>query len=295
MCEVMSNKKTFYTPRGLAQQLRDARKQSGVSQAQMAERMRRTQGWVSQVEHGQISVTPDFLDKWCDALELSFEARTELKNDFSRESDQYVNWGLVWKEGVDYVQLEQAELESKTTHLRFFQTMYIPSILQTQQYTKEMYFAARFFADDSQLTRFLQARLARQVILHAFDKRIDALLTESALRARFASPKVMAAQMTHLAKLSERRMVNIATLPLDQRVTIIPHSNWDVFDDKLAFVELISGKVVFEKPNEVAFYVDAFKAMWNEALHDDDAREFLYTLAHQFEEMPADSNFPNPK
>lgn len=288
---VVSDETTLLTPRRLAKHLKEVRRRAGVSQADMAERMHRTQSWVSLIERGQISVTSDLLAKWCDALDLTPEARASITDDFSLESDKYIGWQLVWKDGPDVVQRQRGELEKSSEHLRLFQSTFVHSLLQTPQYIEAIYHAMRFFPDDSHLTDYLQARLARQAaILHASDKRIDALFTEAALRSMMATRDVMAAQMEYLAKLSERGLVNIAIHPLSERLTVLPHSSWDVFDETVAVVELVSGQVTFSEPGELALYIDTFELLWDDALQGEAAQEMLWNLAREFEQGKSDDS-----
>jgi transcriptional regulator with XRE-family HTH domain len=285
----VTDESTYYTPRRLAKHLRDARKRAEVSQAEMAEKMHRTQSWVSLIERGQISVTTDFLEKWCDALDLSAEERQTLNDGYSRESDSYLEWRRLWAAGVDDVQRERGELEKNAKRVRIFQSSFVHSLLQTPQYTESIYHATRFFPDDSQMPRFLQGRLARQAILHAPDKQIDALLTEAAVRSMIAPPDTMALQMEHLIKLSERQMVNLAILPFSKPLMVLPHNNWDIFDDSVAVVELVSGQVTFSEASELALYTETFELLWEDALHDDEAREFLWSIARSYEHRSDDA------
>lgn len=63
--------------------LREARERSGVSQAQLAERLRMTQSAVSKCERGERRLDVVQLRRWCKAIRTSF---VDLVSEFDRKA-----------------------------------------------------------------------------------------------------------------------------------------------------------------------------------------------------------------
>src|SRR5690606_245203 len=99
-------------------------------------------------------------------------------------------------------------LESEATSLRLYESVFIPGLLQTEDYARAVHRATRVGARQEEIGRLVAVRMARQELLHS-DKapQVWMLLDEAGIRRRVGGPDAMRAQLKRLVEAS--RMPNI--------------------------------------------------------------------------------------
>jgi Domain of unknown function (DUF5753) len=107
-----------------------------------------------------------------------------------------------------------ATAEGKAAFLRMWGLLLIPGPLQTREYAHAMFLARGLDADEA--TEQTELRVKRHAKVDQTDAaHVTALIYESALHRRVGTPAIMAAQLEHLLKLSDRRNVVIQVVPDD--------------------------------------------------------------------------------
>jgi hypothetical protein len=108
-------------------------------------------------------------------------------------------------------------IEYGASSIRIFQTLLIPGLLQTKEYTRAV--ASVFPREESaeNVEQLIQIRLRRQeMILHKPDPvPLEVVLDESVLHRPIGGSGVMRDQLVKLVDLVERNMVNLQILPYD--------------------------------------------------------------------------------
>lgn len=269
-------------PSSMAGQLKALRIQSKLSQMDVAERLQKTQSWVSLVEGGRIALNSELVDQWCGILHLPQDEIEQFKTRFQRENEQFVTWQtqLVSSQSL---QMAISEHERSAKFIRYFQVTFFNGLLQVPSYIEAVFGAVNANEVDSGFSEFLQTRLARQSILHDQSIQVKSLIFESAFSFMFGDAKVMVSQLEHIAYLIEKDLCDISIVPNSVALPTMPYSNWTMFDDEIAFVELSPGQVAFKEAVELAPLIHSFVTMWDLGVKGADAIALVFEAARQYE------------
>src|SRR5207237_2556230 len=131
------------------------------------------------------------------------------------EHGNAVSW---WQECGDVVPawLEQyLELEQAASLIRTYQVQVVPGLLQTEDYSRALIRSGHLEAEDAEVERRVELRMARQRVLHREDPvRLWAVIDEASLRRPVGGTAVTRAQIRHLIEASHLPNVHIQLLPL---------------------------------------------------------------------------------
>jgi len=130
----------------------------------------------------------------------------------------------------------------------------------------------------AELTRTVAARQARQQILYDAAKTFTFVITETALRWGFCPPDVMAAQASHIASLATLANVEIGVIFQGSAAAHIPLHGYQIFDDRLASIELEHAVVTVTDPHDIATYLRLFATMSQAAGFGQAARSRLAAI-----------------
>lgn len=110
-----------------------------------------------------------------------------------------------------------AALEQGAAEIRAFESFVVHGLLQTREYAAAIERADIAERSDEDVTRRVEARMARQGVLDHDPNpvRLTVILDESVLYRVAGSREVMAAQLDHLAHMAERPNIGLRVLPLD--------------------------------------------------------------------------------
>ncbi|MCX4787862.1 helix-turn-helix domain-containing protein [Streptomyces sp. NBC_01221] len=123
-------------------------------------------------------------------------------------------WWEAFRESVPSGYLDLAELEDSATHLRTFQSVQIPGLLQTEEQIRAIFASTVPGLSDEQLELRVRFRLRRQEIL-AGDRPVpyQAVIHEAALRIRAGDSKIARGQLEHILQQSELQHVSVRVVP----------------------------------------------------------------------------------
>jgi transcriptional regulator with XRE-family HTH domain len=195
------------TPTGMEEwgrELRRLREARGWSQAELAARMFCDDSVVSRLETGTLAPTAKTAQAADEALGLP-ESLASLREILLNLG------GGQWAGDI-------AELEKRATLLNLWDPCYLPGLLQTEPYMREVFLAAEPDATDVQIEQRVAERLARQEIWQRADPpppMLHAVIWEPALRVPVGGMDTMRAQLKYLAEaVASNRRVRIQVLPL---------------------------------------------------------------------------------
>jgi hypothetical protein len=167
-----------------------------------------------------------------------------------------------WEQYKDVLGGALPGLEAEAIRIQQYQPMLIPGLLQTADYKRAICRAS--LVDEAETERRVQARTARQQILHQDDPPLLwVVLDESALRKPVGGYQVMADQVAHLIEMSSRDNIGIQVIMDD----VGAHPGMDgpivlmhyLQDPSIAYIENAgTGDLYLEDPSEVT----RFSARW---------------------------------
>jgi transcriptional regulator with XRE-family HTH domain len=266
----------------LARTLRQLRHDSGLTGTQAAQRAGMSQPKISRIENGTTVPTAEDVDTLCRLYGAASEVRdelTELADSLHRhtESARAILRGGAWRK-----QQQISRVERDAKHLRFFQPATFSGLLQTPQFTREIYGLS---LSGTELERSMAALAERQQVLQNRSKRFTFILTEGALRWRLGPDEVMAAQVRHIAALATRPNVRIGVIPFTARVREAPLHGFEIFDQRLVTVGLETATITITDTRDIEYYVRLFTTLEKTAEFGSSAATVLEDIASAYEAM----------
>lgn len=123
-------------------------------------------------------------------------------------------WWHEYRKVMDSRALDLAELEDSALAHRTFQWLYIPGLLQTEEYTRALFQAPTAESDLKAFERQVEFRLRRQRVLTSSNPpMLHAVIHEAALHMGFVEAAIMRRQLEHLLVAAELPNVRIQFLP----------------------------------------------------------------------------------
>ncbi len=270
------------------------REGTGLNQTDFGGRAGMNQSKVSRLETGRQVPTVAEADAWARAAGASDEAQDQLRERVESALAESSNWVEdVRRRGSSAMQGRIAHEERTASIVRTFLTRIVPGLLQTAEYTRRQATIAADFQPI--LSRDRKAALAawaeRQLILHEPGHRFDFVVTEAALRWRPGpddNPRMLAAQMHHVASLSTLENVRFGVIPWKRVQRVPPRGDFIVYGepgvDEDVHVALYTAtrELQIRDQTEVAIYLELWGKLCEDAVFDEDARDLLRSLAQEF-------------
>ncbi|MEU3464917.1 helix-turn-helix transcriptional regulator [Streptomyces sp. NPDC006733] len=199
--------------RRLGAELRKLRNRAGLSGDQAGALLDADRTRISNIEAGRIDVSRNRLylllrEYGCPAGPL-FDGLMEMAQERGK------GW---WDEYGDVMgrdALDLAELESRSTCVRVHEPLFIPGMLQTEDYAREVISAVG--RDTERRERYVQFRMDRQRALTGErPTTYHAVLYEAALRVQVGNVAVMRKQLLRLIEVARLPDVTLQIFPFEQ-------------------------------------------------------------------------------
>src|ERR1700722_10729039 len=192
----------------LGQALRRFRRERGITGGELASHVGVGQGTISKVECGRLVPDLDFLSKFASVLRLKQDDAAAVMRLAGVVPNGVTPESVLQYLPVDFLQVDWAErrqetvalAETKSGNISVFNPLYVPGLLQTESYAREVIKASGVRGTQS-IERAVQARLRRQSVLQAREKRMRFILTEAALLAGIGPLTVRVEKIRHLKRM----------------------------------------------------------------------------------------------
>ncbi|MFJ8798160.1 Scr1 family TA system antitoxin-like transcriptional regulator [Streptomyces sp. NPDC102487] len=255
-------------------ELRYARENAGLSQAELGEPLFVSGSFIGQLEAGtrrlhleyavqidEILNTKGFFERNCRAL-----ARSKYPDHFA----------------------EAAEAEAIASGIREYSTLLIPGLLQTEGYAEAVFRAYAPTAPDTEIASLVAARLERA---HLIDDPTTPLLwmvvDEAVLRRKVGGGSVMARALRHLATLVRSHRIIVQVLPFSAGAHASMHGSLKLmeFEDAppLSFVDGPNMGKLLDDPATVARHSLTFNLLQASALSLQDSLALIESVAEDYE------------
>lgn len=216
----------------------------------------------------------------------------DLSDQAKRKSLYHAYGGLFSDTFNMYLGLEASAVRLTVYHEQ------IHGLLQTPDYARALINAFYRDGDEDDINRRVELRMKRQAVIRrkANPLRIEVLLHESALHRVIGGPKIMAAQLRHLAEISKLPNVTVRIQPYDAG------STWGILHGAFTIVEFgLNNKgepveppivylegapasdVYLEKPAEIRIYSELATDIRSTCLDKDRTRERIRRATKEHE------------
>lgn len=242
--------------RRLMREVKRLREAAGLSPDEAAQRLDFSKSKLYRLENGKSRIDADDLEDMLDLYGVRSPDRDALIA-LGRDSRRR-GWWTTYKDVFtgSYVGLEfEAASIQVASHI-------VPGLLQTAGYARSVIGGTAPWLDGSETERRVTARTARQHAVLDRDNppQVHVVLDEAALHRGVGGPKVMAGQLSALAKAGTRPGVTIQILPFTAGAHAALEGDFvilafpDPEDPPVAYVEGLFGDVYLESKEELDRY-----------------------------------------
>ncbi|MBA9002853.1 Scr1 family TA system antitoxin-like transcriptional regulator [Thermomonospora cellulosilytica] len=254
----------------LGAKLRALRESHGISGRAFAERA----GWkapssVTMIEKGQRTITARHVELWCSICQVPEQQRRRLLAEQAQVAGMWVPYAQLNRGGLEAAQKSVRRLYEELTVARSYQPKVIPGMGQTEAYTRAALTGVLVEQQvdsaepEEEIEAAVAERMDRQRLLARPDARWFFLLEEPVLWFRPYSARLHREQLLHLLELRRRPNVFVGIIPVGaDRRGVHPEEAFDITDDRLVTVELVSGYLSVTQPEEVALYMATWERLW---------------------------------
>lgn len=198
--------------RRLGTELRRIRERTGLSLTEAAAMLGTDRTTISNVESGRFGVSADRVRAWAGQYRCPDDVYVGKLAEMAAE--RINGWWEDYRGDLSNMALDLAEMEYHAVAIRSVQIMYIPGLLQTEEYTTAVFGESVPRQSPARRRRLVSHRMRRRDVLDRPDLTSCLFLVhESALRMVYGSAGVARSQLDHLLKQSDRENVTVRAIP----------------------------------------------------------------------------------
>ncbi|GAA2666534.1 hypothetical protein GCM10010400_28880 [Streptomyces aculeolatus] len=190
--------------------------------------------------------------------------------------DQHIPWQQRLSDGTAPVQEEIIDQYRAVRDSRSWIPTMIWGTLQTRAYASVILRqVVDFLGTPDDVEAGVAARMERQQVLYEPGRHFDVLLGEQALYTNIGGPAVMAGQMDRLLADFDQPTLRLGILPRTAEMPTLPVNAFNLHDNSVVHVELVSSGLDITSPDEIALHIKALDLLNDAAVHDDAARALI--------------------
>lgn len=260
----------------LGARLREIRQDANLTGRALATRC----GWhftkVSKLEHGTQNPSEDDLWAWCHACDAGDQVPDLVATVRTIES-MYVEWRRILRSGMKHGQTARIPLYERTKLFRVYEPGLVPGLFQTAEYASAIIAGViEFDQTPNDLEGAVAARMERQRVLYAGDRRFLVVLEEQALRTRVGDAAgVMAGQLDRLLAVMSQHRISLGIIPsMGQRHTWTSVGFW-IFDRHTVHIDTPSAELTITQRSEIEVFEKKFARHQRSAVYGQQAIDLI--------------------
>ncbi|MBW3706424.1 transcriptional regulator [Streptomyces griseus] len=193
-------------------ELRKMRQHAGLALAEAATLLSTDRTAISNTESGRFGVSGERVRAWAGGYACPDDAYVEALAAMAEARGR--GWWEDYREDLTSGSLDLAELEHHAVGIRAVLIMYMPGLLQNEDYARAVFAEAVPELPPARRRRLLSHRLKRRDVLDRENPpNCTFLIHEAALRMTYGDSGVARGQLAHLLRESERDNVTIRVVP----------------------------------------------------------------------------------
>jgi transcriptional regulator with XRE-family HTH domain len=272
--------------RRLRTELRTARLNKELTQEQVAKAMEWSLSKMNRIEKAKSGISTNDLKMLLSLYGITDDERTGELLALARAAKQSPWWSR-YSDVAPTELLELIEYEYAASAVSQFETMFVPGILQTEDYASAILHG--YYGGNSQAERvaaMVELRTRRRELLTSENApKFHFILDESVIHRLVGSLAVTRRQFTHLTSVAEQSNVTIQIVPF--AVGLHPGMKGpfevvefeDAPDEKIVFLEGPRGDFISDDPEETDSYLGAFRRIAEKSLGPSDSAGRLLKAA----------------
>lgn len=269
--------------RRLRRELRKARDDAGLKQADVAHAMEWSPSKLIRIERGDVNVSTNDLKALLSHYGVKDKGRVNGLLDLARSArgtslyDQYAD---LLKPGFK----EYLAYEASASTIRQYDPVVVPGLLQTEEYGRAILEHVAGFSPE-QIDRAWTVRRHRQEVLDRDEPPgMLFVLDEAALRRNVGRGRVMRHQLERIGELAAEPHINIQIIPFMRGAHPGMAGNFILLEfgdpnlDDLVHLESINQITIRDDTELIARYLDRFEQLQELALSAEESVDFINVL-----------------
>ncbi|MFB0621147.1 helix-turn-helix domain-containing protein [Streptomyces sp. AGS-58] len=264
----------------LAVELRRLREAAGLTAREAAGLLGVTAPVISQIESGIAGVSEKRLRRLAshyDCTDADF-----IDSLVTMATERTRGWWEEYRGLLPTAFLDLAELEHHAGFLREVALLFVPGLLQTEEYARAVFSARVPALTAEELEWRIQHRMRRQQAAIPY----EAVIHEAALRIRVSDRTTSKAQLTRLLQLSDADHITVRIIPFDLDGFARASSAMTYAGGPLPRLDTVvrdapHGSVFVDSEAQLTAYRTRFRMVEAVSLGPDRSRDFLHVLAKE--------------
>ncbi|NEA21935.1 helix-turn-helix domain-containing protein [Actinomadura bangladeshensis] len=270
----------------LGLELRHIRLEQNLTLQKAHELLNRSVSSVSRIEKGQVKLPERDLPPILDAYGITDPTRRKALQALTR-GPSAKDW---WQSYRDVLTVYPTfiSMENEAARIRAFESIFLPGLLQTAEYAREIFSVGRPERSALEIKRLTDVRIKRQQILRRTPRPdVHVILAESTLRQCVGGPEVMQRQLQHLVEVLALGRVGLQILPFTAgahpalgsfNILTVPALGGDIVHiDETSRSRFVDDEAITGR------YLDVYERLSIAALPEDDSRRQIEHLAYELQ------------
>ncbi len=266
--------------RRLGEALRRYREAAKLDQQHAADHIVGSKAKISRIEAGQSSARPGDVRLLLELYGVKDQVIHQQLEQLARDSNKRGWWlDYEWASKPEYADV--LTLESDATYIRTWQPLFLPGLLQTDDYVRALLESSLTVYTDEAVDEVVAIRQARRKAIEEDGARFAAVIWEPALTAPMPSSEAHQGQLRHIFRVAQRQNVSIQVLPASEWQAAHMTSHFVMYSfgpepspEAVAF-DGTTSTVIIEDLDDMALHAKIFEALRSSALTPTQTLSFL--------------------
>ncbi|MEG3628743.1 helix-turn-helix domain-containing protein [Streptomyces poriticola] len=265
----------------LAAELRRLREAAGLTARQAAAMLGVSNVQISQIEAGLSGVSEQRLRRLASHYACTDDELVDALVEMA--TDRTKGWWEGYRGLLPTPFLDLAELDHHAIHQQDVAILYVPGLLQTENYARAVFSSRIPELTDEELELRVRHRLTRQARA-TFPHKV--VIHESALRIRVGDRAAARAQLAHLLEVSEADRITLRVIPFDLDGFARASSTMTYVGGAVPNLDTVArdaphGAFLIDSDAQLGAYRTRFRRIEDVSLTPDRSRDFIHRLTKE--------------
>lgn len=274
--------------RRLAAELRRRREGLAISREEVAARTGINEATLYRIETARVRPQRRTLTTLLDLYGVRAPEKQEMLALLQEDAAQ--QWLRPYHRQLPEEYTAYISFEAEALEIRNYESLFIPGLLQTEDYARAVISGSLTEADGATVERHVQARMERTAVLTKDDPlRLRTIVDEAALRRMVGGPHVMGHQLDHLVDLASRSTVTLQVIPFSVGAhagmpgSFVLMDFVDVGEPEIVYLDSMAGELFLESEADLRRYGVMFDSLRVRALTHELTMRMLAELREEID------------
>ncbi|MFF3561542.1 helix-turn-helix domain-containing protein [Streptomyces sp. NPDC002574] len=271
----------------LGKRLQDLREKAGLTFEDAGRALDVTHATIRRMEKAEVGLKIPYVEKLLHTYGVVDPAEVEAFVALAREANR-PGWWHRYRDVLPDWFSAFVSIEGEASVIRAYEPHYIPGLLQTEDYAREVLRAGRPRASAEEVERVVAVRLERQALLTRQNAPLVwIVIDETVLRRPIGGPELMRAQITRLIESCSLPQVRLQIMRFSDGPHPAMYGPFHIFrfqTDELpdvVYSENLVGSVYFDDRDDVSAFLEALDRMCAQAAPAQRTEEILRDILRE--------------